>query len=98
MSKFLGVAALWVCLIALPHLTAPVSDAPLIGASSTLAMLGDDPGDPFLFGAMPASSPPPGATAQATPKPREHARTFASVHFKNELGKAYTVVEVRLSL
>ena len=46
----------------------------------------EDPGDPYAL-AAPVKQAPPNAPA-----------TFATVHFKNEVGKAYSLVEARFLL
>jgi hypothetical protein len=56
----------------------------LIAAPHALSAPADDPGDPFALAAPPEPAPtraPPGS--------------FATVHFKNEVGKAYALAEAR---
>jgi hypothetical protein len=88
-AKCLGVATLWVFLISLPHWGGPLFEANFAGAASAVAGPGDDPGDPFRLAAD--TSPQRAATP---PKPA----SFATVHFKNDLGKTLIVQEARVVL
>lgn len=111
MSKFLGVASLWVCLISLPHVTAPSLDEAVAGeAPDTAAAFGpgvpkdkaarmtDDPGDPFLLAAA-----SPDGTGPAGPERPEGAvapaeRPLARLHFRNDLDKTLTLVEAQFTM
>src|SRR5258708_6802291 len=59
----------------------------LIAAPHAVSAPPDDPGDPFALAAPPTPAPP-----HAPPG------SFATVHFKNEVGKAYGLVEARFLL
>jgi hypothetical protein len=92
MSKFLGVASLWVCLITLPHVTPPSLDEAYAGETIQTAAMGDDPGDPFrLAAALPAR-----AENETPAEPAE--RRMARVHFKNDLDKTLTLVEAQFTM
>jgi len=86
MWKLVGVAGLWVSLVAFPHLGPATLDANFASAAPPLAVPEDDLGDPPAAGAEPAAPP--------------HAirGSFATIHFKNALGKTLSLVGARLTL
>jgi hypothetical protein len=88
MTKFLGVATLWVCLISLPHVTAPPQDGVVAAVNSAVA---DDPGDPFRLAVSPAR-------ANAATPDEPAAKPLARLHFKNDLDKTLTLVEAELTM
>jgi hypothetical protein len=83
MWKYLGVVCLWVSLLALPHFGPTVVEASLPGTAPALAVASEDPGDPPLV---------------PQPTRREIPGSFATIHFKNELGKTLSLLEARVAL
>ncbi|MDB4981728.1 MAG: hypothetical protein JWM82_2480 [Myxococcales bacterium] len=59
----------------------------LIAAPHAVSAPSDDPGDPFALAAPPNPAPPPVPSG-----------SFATVHFKNEVGKAYELSEAHFVL
>jgi hypothetical protein len=86
MWKIVGVAGLWGSLIAFPHLGPVTLDANFVSAAPPLAVPEDDLGDPPLRGAEPPARPP------------AISGSFATIHFKNDLGKSLSLVQARLTL
>jgi hypothetical protein len=91
MLKIVGVAGLWVSLIAFPHLGPAMLVANVAGAAPPIAVPDDELGDPPVPGQAPG---PPTAPAP----PRVIPGSFATIHFKNDLGKTLSLVEARLTL
>lgn len=101
MSKFLGVASLWVCLITLPHVTDPPLDEAVAGESSDAGVaptpapraakpkVARIPGNPFRLASVQGSAEAPAAPAE---------RPMARLHFKNDLDKTVTLVEAQFTL
>jgi hypothetical protein len=85
MLKFLGVVGLWGALIAAPHMGPSVIDVNAATAAPRITIPDEDPGDP----------PPTPAPAAVK---REPAGSFATIHFKNDLGKTLTLVEADVTL
>jgi hypothetical protein len=87
MWKFLGVFGVWVGLIAAPHVPSPVMNVdswvvpgvPAPSADGTAAEPGEDPGNPYQ--------------KPAEPERREAPGSFATVHFKNQMGKGMILSE-----
>jgi hypothetical protein len=86
MWKIVGVAGLWVSLIAFPHFGPATLDANFMSAAPPVAVPEDDLGDPPARGEAPK------------PAPRAIPGSFATIHFKNDLGKTLSLVEARLTL
>jgi hypothetical protein len=82
MWKGFGVAALWVGLISLPHAMGPVLQGGVAGAAPPLVLPVEDPGDPFRL-----------VTGATRAQGGGVSGTFATVYFRNELGKTLTLVE-----
>jgi hypothetical protein len=74
MWKIGGVVALWIVLIAAPHLGGPMTQVSLAGVLPTPAVPMDDPGDPYLEARRPSER-------------HEIPGAFATVHFTNALDK-----------
>jgi hypothetical protein len=88
MWKSMGVVGLWVSLIALPHFGPTVCDANFASAAPPVAVPSDDDlGDP----------PAPPAAPVAAPA-REISGSFATLHFKNALGKTFVLLEVHVTM
>jgi len=89
MWKIVGVAGLWVSLIAFPHLGPVTLDANFAGAAPPVAVPEDDLGDPPPRGQeQPIVAPAP---------PRAIPGSFATIHLKNDLGRTLSLVEARLT-
>jgi len=86
MWKYVGVVGLWVSLIALPHFGPKVCDANFAGAAPPVAVPSDELGD------RPASPSP------RTSTPREIPGSFATLHFKNALGKTFALLEAHVTM
>lgn len=99
MSKFLGVASLWVCLISLPHVTEAPPDEAVASESSDAGVVPPPPpratkrphipGNPFRVAALHASSEAPASPA---------AQQTARLQFKNDLDKTLTLVEAQFTM
>ncbi len=102
--KCMGVAGLWVFLIALPHLGPKVINTCFADVMPPLATLADDSSEsstersPTTPGAEPAEPAPPPLVAP-TPDPR-HAvvGSFATIHLENKLGKTLSLVQARVTM
>ena len=90
MWRSLGVICLWVFLIAAPHVPSSALELSVVesslGVVPSATVPGDDPGDPFLQG--PERKPRQGPER----KPAEIPGSFASLHFKNALGKTFDLL------
>ncbi|HVR00709.1 MAG TPA: hypothetical protein VMT47_01130 [Polyangia bacterium] len=82
MWRSLGVICLWVLLIAAPHVPSSALELSVVesslGVVPSATVPGDDPGDPFRQGPERAPAEIPGS--------------FASLHFKNALGKTFDLL------
>ena len=97
MSKFLGVASLWVCLISLPHVTDPPRDEAIAGEVIETPASAEDPGDPFRM-AVASLDGAGDDEAPATPATSPAQKPQARLHFKNDLDKTLTLVEARFQM
>jgi len=79
MWRSLGVVGLWVALIAAPHLRSPLLQTSAADVTPEPPAPAGDPGDPFR---------------QKPEDERQVPGSFATVHFKNQLGKGVTLTEV----
>jgi hypothetical protein len=83
MWKAFGVVGLWALMIVVPHLGTSGTSVTLAGVVPSLSPPNEDLGDP----------PPQAPSAQ-----REIPGAFATIHFKNALGKTLTLAEARLTM
>jgi hypothetical protein len=92
MWKIVGVAGLWVSLIAFPYLGPAMLVENVASAAPPIAVPEDELGDP----------PPRGQAPQqplvAPAPPRAIPGSFATIHFKNDLGKTLSLIEAHLTL
>ena len=84
MLRSMGVVCLWILLIAVPHVRSPALELSVSGFVPSAAVAGDDPIDTNREGPAPARAAVPGS--------------FATIHFKNALGKTFTLLEASVTM
>jgi hypothetical protein len=84
MWRSLGAVCLWVLLIAAPHVRSSALELSVSGFVPSATMPGDDPGDPFRQDPERAPAEIPGS--------------FATIHFKNALGRTFSLLEASIKM
>jgi len=105
--KCMGVAGLWVLLIALPHFGPKVIDARFADVLPPLAMLADDSSGASSAASPEATEAGPAQSAAPAPRPlvepkidprHEVVGSFATIHLENRLGKTLSLVDARVTM